>query len=134
MGADLKAWTAQIRIVAAVVLLLCGAATRAGAADADAAWTALASGEPKVLLIRHAEAPGVGDPPGFRLGDCATQRNLSEKGRAQAGSIGDALRRRGVPVAKVLTSQWCRCRDTARLLDVGPVEDAPALNSFFDER
>ncbi len=128
------AWRARFRVAATAVMILCGAATRAGAADADAVWAALASGEPKVLLIRHAEAPGIGDPSGFSLDDCATQRNLSERGRAQAASIGEALRRHRVPVAKVLTSQWCRCRDTARLLDVGPVEDAPPLNSFFDER
>jgi phosphohistidine phosphatase SixA len=84
--------------------------------------------------MRHALAPGGGDPPGFRLGDCSTQRNLSDEGREQARRIGAILRARGVPVERVLTSQWCRCRETAELLRVGPVEEYPVLNSFFTDR
>ena len=61
-----------------------------------------------VLMIRHALAPGTGDPPEFRLGDCATQRNLDERGRTQARAIGDWLRARGVTAAEVYSSQWCR--------------------------
>lgn len=85
-----------------------------------------------VLLIRHALAPGVGDPPDFRLGDCATQRNLSEEGRQQARAIGRWLRARGIERARVYSSQWCRCLETAALLDLGPVAELPALNSFFE--
>ena len=81
--------------------------------------------------MRHAHAPGTGDSAGFTLDDCTTQRNLDSRGREQAREIGAAIRAAGVTVARVLTSQWCRCRDTARLLDVGPVEELPALNSFF---
>lgn len=98
-------------------------------------WRALA--EPgHVALMRHAvTTPGVGDPPNFRLGDCATQRDLSEEGRDQAVRLGEAYRARRVPVARVLSSEWCRCLETARLMAVGPVEPAPeALNSFFEER
>ena len=84
-----------------------------------------------VAIVRHAHAPGTGDSTGFTLDDCATQRNLDAGGREQAREIGAAIRAAGVAVDRVLTSQWCRCRDTARLLDVGPVEDLPALNSFF---
>ncbi|HYG86894.1 MAG TPA: histidine phosphatase family protein [Azospirillum sp.] len=84
-----------------------------------------------VVLMRHAEAPGVGDPDGFRLGDCSTQRNLNDSGRAQARRMGDRLRTLGIGQARVLSSQWCRCLETARLLNLGPVEEAPALNSFF---
>ena len=84
-----------------------------------------------VAVMRHAHAPGSGDSAEFTLDDCATQRNLDARGRAQAREIGDAIRAAGVSVDRVLTSQWCRCRDTARLLDVGPIEDLPALNSFF---
>ncbi|CAO3409115.1 histidine phosphatase family protein [Azospirillum largimobile] len=84
-----------------------------------------------VVLMRHAEAPGVGDPPGFKLDDCATQRNLSDEGRAQAARIGERLRQLGLAKARVLSSQWCRCLETARLLDLGPVTEMPALNSFF---
>ena len=84
-----------------------------------------------VAIMRHAHAPGTGDSANFALDDCATQRNLDARGREQARDIGAAIRAAGVTVDRVLTSQWCRCRDTARLLDLGPVEDLPALNSFF---
>ena len=84
-----------------------------------------------VAVVRHAHAPGTGDPASFTLDDCATQRNLGARGRQQAREIGAAIRAAGAIVDRVLTSQWCRCRDTARLLDLGPVEDLPALNSFF---
>jgi broad specificity phosphatase PhoE len=87
-----------------------------------------------VLLLRHAQTePGVGDPPNFKLNDCATQRNLSAEGRAQAKRIGEALASQGVRLTKTLTSQWCRCRDTAKLIS-DRVEDFPALNSFFSAR
>lgn len=86
-----------------------------------------------VVLMRHAEAPGTGDPAGFKLGDCATQRNLDGDGRAQAARIGERLRQLGIDQARVLSSQWCRCLDTARLLDLGPVKEMPALNSFFGQ-
>lgn len=84
-----------------------------------------------VAFVRHAHAPGTGDSRKFRLEDCTTQRNLDVRGREQAREIGAAIRAADVTVDRVLTSQWCRCRDTARLLDLGPVEDLLALNSFF---
>jgi broad specificity phosphatase PhoE len=84
-----------------------------------------------VVMLRHATAPGVGDPENFRLGDCATQRNLSDEGRAQARRLGERLRAEGIAAAEVYSSQWCRCLETAALLDLGPVEQLPALNSFF---
>jgi len=87
-----------------------------------------------VTLIRHATAPGVGDPVGFTLADCATQRNLSDEGRRQARALGEALRRVGVRDADVRSSAWCRCQETARLLSLGPVRIAPYLNSFFAGR
>ena len=86
-----------------------------------------------VLLLRHAHAPGSGDPEGMVMGDCATQRNLDERGRAQAKALGERLRAAGLMGVRVYTSQWCRCRETARLLDVGTVEELVALNSFFDQ-
>ena len=88
----------------------------------------------RVLLLRHALAPGMGDPSNFSLGDCSTQRNLSDAGRQQAREIGDALRVQGVESAKVYTSQWCRCVETAELLGFGKVTELPALNSFFQRR
>jgi phosphohistidine phosphatase SixA len=87
-----------------------------------------------IVLMRHAEAPGVGDPPNFQLRDCATQRNLDANGREQARRAGDLLRNLAVQPVAVYSSQWCRCQETARLLDIGPVQELPALNSFFDRR
>ncbi len=87
-----------------------------------------------VALMRHALAPGTGDPATFRLEDCSTQRILSDEGRDQARRIGQAIRDAGLRFDYVWTSQWCRARETATLLDVGPVTDQPALNSFFRNR
>ncbi len=87
-----------------------------------------------VALIRHAHAPGVGDPTGMRLDDCATQRNLDEAGRREAIALGERLREAGLHEARLFTSQWCRCRDTAALLGFGASMDLPALNSFFGAR
>ncbi len=88
-----------------------------------------------VALIRHARAPGTGDPRGFRLGDCATQRNLSDEGRSQAAELGRRLREAGVPVTEARSSRWCRALDTARLAfpDI-PLRPDAALDSFFGER
>jgi len=86
------------------------------------------------ILIRHALAPGTGDPGNFQLDNCATQRNLSAAGREQARRLGDALKQRGIAVKQVLSSQWCRCLETAELIAVGEVEPFPALNSFFRDR
>ncbi|WP_369022856.1 histidine phosphatase family protein [Rhodovulum iodosum] len=83
--------------------------------------------------MRHALAPGTGDPADFDLQDCATQRNLDAQGRAQARAVGEGFRARGVSFDVVLTSQWCRTRETAELLDLGPVVEAPPLNSFFGD-
>ncbi len=85
----------------------------------------------RVLMLRHAQAPGYGDPAEFRLGDCGTQRNLDENGRAQARALGERLRAAGLESARVYSSQWCRCLETASLLGLGPVEALPALNSFY---
>ncbi len=84
-----------------------------------------------VALMRHALAPGVGDPANFDLEDCSTQRNLDDRGRDQARQIGTAMREAGVQFDAVWTSQWCRCVDTAELLDMGTPEEVPALNSHF---
>jgi phosphohistidine phosphatase SixA len=84
-----------------------------------------------ILMVRHALAPGTGDPPNFKITDCTTQRNLDETGRAQARDIGDWLRSNGVSAARVYSSQWCRCLKTGKLMDLGPVGELPALNSFY---
>lgn len=97
----------------------------------ESIWRDLRTQDGLVILYRHAIAPGGGDPPGFRLGDCSTQRNLSKEGRDQARAIGRELRRERVPVAQVRSSRWCRALDTARLMDVGAVRPTSALDSVF---
>lgn len=87
-----------------------------------------------LAIMRHADAPGGGDPGGFRLDDCTTQRNLGPLGRAQAIRLGERLRAAGIAQPRVFTSQWCRTRETARLLGFGPPDDLPFLNSFFATR
>ena len=122
---------ARVWRLGCLALMIAGIAWPAAATQE--AWSALA--RPGVTAImRHALAPGTGDPPGFTLGDCSTQRTLDGRGRAQARKIGREMRARGIDFDRVLTSQWCRCRETARLLDLGPVETFPALNSFFGTR
>ena len=116
----------------AASLLLVLAALLAPPLPADDATAERLRAPGAVLLIRHALAPGIGDPGVFRLGDCATQRNLSEAGRQQARAVGRWLRVRGIASARVYSSQWCRCLETAALLDLGPVTELPALNSFFE--
>jgi len=86
-----------------------------------------------VLLMRHALAPGVGDPAGYTLQDCKTQRNLDATGRAQAKKIGQWLKAQGVREALVFSSDWCRCKETAERLDFGTPVHEPSLNSFFDD-
>jgi len=113
--------------------LLFAALCAGPAAASEAAWQALAR-PGAVAMVRHALAPGTGDPAGFDVRDCATQRNLDARGRAQARAIGDLFRANGIASARVLSSAWCRSRDTATLLDLGPVEILPALNSFFADR
>lgn len=85
----------------------------------------------QIALMRHALAPGTGDPENFTMGDCTTQRNLSQAGRDQAIRIGNRLKQAGITDADVYTSQWCRCRETAELLGLGTPVPLPPLNSFF---
>ena len=95
--------------------------------DSKDAWAALVKGG-HVVLIRHGNAPpGYGDPPGFKIDDCTTQRNLDELGREQARALGEAFRNHGVRVDRILSSPVCRCLETARLMAVGPVESSRAL-------
>ena len=98
--------------IAVALLVLLFAATPA-AAD-DALWTLLKSGG-QIVFMRHTTAPGMFDPPGMRFEDCTTQRNLDDYGRDEARRIGAAFRSLEIPVAKVLSSRWCRCMDTAKL-------------------
>ncbi|MBM0742045.1 histidine phosphatase family protein [Phormidium sp. CLA17] len=127
-GGGLMALTTQLAMNTGSIAQL----SNAQSSTSEAAWKLLQQAKPGyVVLMRHAEAPGTGDPANFQLKDCSTQRNLSASGRAQAAKIGQAFRDRAIPIAKIFSSQWCRCLDTARLLNLGAVEPFPALNSFF---
>lgn len=84
-----------------------------------------------VAIMRHAIAPGTGDPENFTLGKCDTQRNLSTEGRNQAKKIGELFRQYGIESAKMYSSQWCRCIDTAVEMQLGKVAELPFMNSFF---
>lgn len=86
-----------------------------------------------VLLMRHADAPGYGDPKGYVIGKCSTQRNLGDGGRKQASVIGVWLSNQGIQNAEIFSSPWCRCLDTATLLNKGPVKIESSLGSFFDD-
>lgn len=106
-------------------------APTAQALEGEVLWKRLREGG-LVLLIRHAETePGVGDPARYRIGDCASQRNLSEAGREESRRLGERLRKEGVAIERAYTSPWCRCRDTANLA-FGKSEDWAALASTFD--
>jgi phosphohistidine phosphatase SixA len=119
------------RSVALLFALISCVPSPVGASEA-AAWAALKQGA--IVLFRHSNAPGGGDPPGMRIGDCSTQRNLDEKGRAQARRIGEAFRAQAVKVERVLTSQWCRSMETAELAFPGLKREEQAFNSFFSDR
>ncbi len=116
--------------LAALVLFVLWHPAAALALDEAGLWQALKSGG-HVAVMRHALAPGTGDPSNFALRDCATQRNLSQEGRDQSGRIGARFRAKGIAAAEVYSSQWCRCLETARLLELGPVSELPIVNSFF---
>lgn len=118
------------RAACGALLALLALATWVPAFADEALWSQLRSGG-FVIFIRHGLTdPGVGDPAGFKLGDCKTERNLNAAGRAEAKRLGEAFRREKIPVAQVLSSEWCRCRDTAQLA-FGTYETWPALNNLF---
>jgi len=122
-------YTAKAFAALAIAVTLLGISNAAKAEDFSL-WNALRSGG-HVALLRHALAPGTGDPPGFTIGDCSTQRNLSKQGRAQAARIGGRFRKNGIKAARVYSSQWCRCIETAEQLKLGTISQLPALNSFY---
>ena len=98
----------------------------------DLNWKPAQDGD-KIILIRHAKAPGGGDPEGFKIEDCKTQRNLDMMGINQAKKIGKLFREKKIKIDKVLSSQWCRCKDTAKYA-FDDFETFDALNSFYDIR
>jgi broad specificity phosphatase PhoE len=100
---------------------------------AETAWDRWRDGK-AILIMRHTLAPGTGDPTGFVLDNCSTQRNLNDEGRQQAKRWGQLLRDKYRAGITVYSSQWCRCLDTARLMGLTPPTPLPALNSFFAGR
>jgi phosphohistidine phosphatase SixA len=118
-----------------VATLVATLVPQAATAKDLAIWDTLQGTNPKgyVLLIRHALAPGVGDPANFRLGDCSTQRNLSQEGRQDARDIGSWLQRRDVRIFRVESSRWCRAKETAELLGIGRVNLNRNLDSLFED-
>jgi phosphohistidine phosphatase SixA len=112
------------------LILVVAAALPAFAASTDELWALLRGGRQIVLLRHGTTTPGVGDPPGFRLDDCRTQRNLVEAGREESRRVGAAFRAQRVPVGRVLSSPWCRCLETARLA-FGRADPWAALANLF---
>ena len=121
-------------LMTATLVLASGPTAAADAtADKHVAWQALKEGK-ALLVLRHALAPGFGDPESFQLKDCSTQRNLNAEGRRQARAWKPFLAARGIKQARVFSSQWCRCLDTANGMNIGTVTQWPSLNSFFQGR
>jgi broad specificity phosphatase PhoE len=116
--------------LAALAILLFSSFPSAATADDAALWQSLAT-PGHFAIMRHALAPGTGDPADFELRDCRTQRNLSDEGREQAKRIGIRFRANGITAARVVSSQWCRCLETAEFLGLDDVRELPAINSFF---
>lgn len=108
-----------MRILAVLYLLIF--ALGSGAAMADS----------QVIFLRHALAPGTGDPAHFQIDDCATQRNLNDEGRTQAIAIGRALKEAGLMPTRILSSPWCRCKETAHLVGLGDWQTHFGLSSFY---
>jgi phosphohistidine phosphatase SixA len=120
-----------VNVLQKLFLMLLFWASAIGVAQADL-LADLTDGQ-HVLMIRHADAPGMSDPSGYKLDQCATQRNLGEYGRRQSVAIGQWLADRKIQSAKMFSSAWCRCIDTATLMNKGPVQIEAALGSFFGD-
>ena len=97
--------------------------------SAEANWEPAKDGD-KIILIRHSKAPGTGDPSGFKIDDCRTQRNLSQEGINQSKKIGKLFKKNQIKIDHVLSSQWCRCKDTAKYA-FRKYKEFSALNSTF---
>ncbi len=132
-GPARRAMSALAIIALAALAAVCLPVAAQQQDDHSALWQSVADGSHYVIM-RHALAPHVGNSREFSLDDCTTQRNLSEQGENQARRIGDLFRRNAIEAADVYSSQWCRCRRTGELLQLGPVSDLLALNSYFRDR
>lgn len=124
-------WRRSLTLGALLCLFVFAIAPRPALASEDEALLQKLGDGMHFAMIRHALAPGVGDPGEFKLRDCTTQRNLNEEGRRQATHIGELFRNSDIVSANVYSSQWCRCLETARLMALGDVMEMPAINSFY---
>ncbi|MGA1067327.1 MAG: histidine phosphatase family protein [Burkholderiaceae bacterium] len=113
-----------------LLALLCALPVASWATD-DVLTAAIKKINGNVVFMRHAIAPGYGDPDNFKIGDCSTQRNLDDTGRSQARAIGKALSQSRTQFAEILSSEWCRCQETTALLGLGKWRTFEGLNSFF---
>lgn len=127
----------KIRIALSVVatLLITAVGLHSVHASDLAIWDQLKGSNPKgyVLVMRHALAPGVGDPENFKVSDCSTQRNLNDEGRQDARDIGQWLVQQDVKILRVESSRWCRAKETAQLLEIGKVRLNKNLDSLFED-
>lgn len=119
----------MLRAVVAVLLILFAVEAEA----TEAGWALLREGE-QIVLLRHAMAPGASEPTNFDIEKCSTQRNLSERGRQQARKIGALFAARAAPTGRVLTSRYCRTKETARLAFGDAEEFAPLDPPAADEK
>ena len=90
-------------------------------------------GSNKVIFLRHALAPGNGDPSNFNVNDCSTQRNLDQVGIVQSRMLGNTLKKTGIKFSKIYSSFWCRCKDTALNMNIGEFKTHEGLNSFYEK-
>jgi phosphohistidine phosphatase SixA len=127
----------QVRIALLVIaaLLISNVTPHSAHARELAIWDQLKGSNPKgyVLVMRHALAPGVGDPENFKVNDCSTQRNLNDEGRQDARDVGQWLVRQEVKILRVESSRWCRAKETAQLLNIGKVRLNKNLDSLFED-
>jgi hypothetical protein len=122
-----------MRLLAIGFAAACAFSTLAIADDSQdeaRAWSELSEAR-AVLLLRHTSAPGIGDPPGFVLEECRTQRNLNDVGKGEARRWGELLKRKDISQPRLLSSRWCRCLETGSGMGLTEVEPFPLLDSFF---
>jgi len=125
----------KIALLLAAALLVTTVTPHSAQARELAIWDQLKGSNPKgyVLVMRHALAPGVGDPENFNVNDCSTQRNLNDEGRQDARDVGQWLVRQEVKILRVESSRWCRAKETAQLLNIGKVRLNKNLDSLFED-
>ena len=121
----------RLQIFSAVVLWLASFSCLQASDHAISLSEALMS-RGTVIMLRHAIAPGIGDPSNFQIDNCTSQRNLDQQGRSQAVQIGEIFKQSGFPQGVIYSSPWCRCLETAELMDLGSVQSFSGLSSFFE--